>query len=230
MVVVDCVDFHCLDVRLPNKELDTSLYSHKHNGPGLKYEICHGVYSGNICWVNGPFKAGEFNDLQVAQEFGLCGILEACGEKAIADGIYKDKEFFHTPPGVRTPQSRAMNTLRARQETINARLKNNWGCFGTTWRHDHDLHELAVSAALTIMQLEFDHGISKLFKVPIKPPAQGDEKQRQQELRQHQLQRLYQEDLHPDRQQVAKAVRDRYYIKKHPERRTWKTKYKKRRK
>ena len=230
MTVVDCVDFQCLDIRLPNGELDTSLYSHKHNGPGLKYEICHGIYTGNICWVNGPFKAGEFNDLQVAKEFGLCAMLSASGEKAIADGIYKDQEFFHTPPGIRTPQSRAMNTLRARQETINARLKTNWGCFKTTWRHDHELHELAVTAALTIMQLEFDNKIKKLFKVPIKPPATGVDKERLQGLANRQVARLYQQDLDPNKQQVATAVREQFYAKKHPERRTWKSKHKKKRK
>ena len=223
---MDCVDFHCLDVRLPNGELDTSLYSHKHNGPGLKYEICHGIYSGNICWVNGPFKAGEFNDLQVAQEFGLCTMLDASGEKAIADGIYKDKDHFHTPPGVRTPQSRAMNTLRARQETINARLKNGWCCFSTTWRHDQELHELAVNAVLTMMQLEFDYKITKLFAVTVSPPATGATKQRQRELRTRQVERLKLQELDPNKDQVARSLRDRFYNKKHPERRTWKVKIK----
>jgi len=173
MTVVDTVDFHCLDWRRWNgaiKQLDKALYSHKMNGPGLRYEIAHGIYTGNICWVNGPFKAGDYNDLQIAQENGLCDVLDACKEKAIADSIYKrDQKHFYTPEGTNTPIAAAANRCRARQEYINALLKK-WGCFIQAWRHDTELHEWAIMTALTILQIRIDCRLFKLFDLKLQPP------------------------------------------------------------
>ena len=171
MTVVDTVDFHCLDKRLPNGDLDRGMYSHKMKGPGLRYEIAHGIYTGNICWINGPFHAGKYNDLTIAKRFGFCDKLDAHGERCIADSIYKD-ERFHIPTGIKTAQSGAANRLRARQEWINSRLKR-WGCLDHVWRHDERLHAYVVRACLQIMQLEIDYGQLVLFNCGIKRPRGG---------------------------------------------------------
>ena len=168
MTVVDTVDFHCLDKRLPNGDLDRGMYSHKMKGPGLRYEIAHGIYSGAICWINGPFHAGRYNDLTIARRFGFVAALDAAGERCIADSIYKD-DHFHVPTGIKTAQSGASNRLRARQEWINSRLKT-WGCLDHVWRHEERLHGYVVRALLHIMQLEIDHRQLHLFNCGIQLP------------------------------------------------------------
>jgi len=168
--VVDCTDFPIQDQKLPTGEMNPGLYSYKHNGPGLRYEICHGLYTGNICWINGPFHAGDFNDLKIAKECGLCDYLKHFSEQAIADSGYRGNECFVTKDSTRlTEQTRLCNTARGRQETINARIKT-WGCFQTTWRHDHSFHGLAVYSVVNILQLEIDHGITKLFDIHLRLP------------------------------------------------------------
>ena len=40
-------------------------YSHKFNGPGLRYEVGIAIQSGDIVWVHGPFPPGRFPDLTI---------------------------------------------------------------------------------------------------------------------------------------------------------------------
>jgi len=169
MTVVDCCDFKVLDRKLPDGSLDKGLYCHKTNGPGLRYEVCHGLYSGRICWVNGPFHCGRWNDLKIAKECGLVYMLQSTNERCIADSAYKHKSFF-TPPGRRTPQSHTMNSARARQETVFSRLKGTWGCFKTVWRHSEDLHELAFHSTINILQMLIDLGETALFRMDLLTP------------------------------------------------------------
>ena len=127
-----------------------------------------------MAWVNGPFHAGKYNDLVIAQRFGFVAKLQECGEKCVADSIYKDEDYFHLPGPVKTGQSGAMNRLRARQEYINGRLKT-WGCLGgEMWRHEQRLHAYVVRALLQIMQLEIDFGQFALFDCGIKEPQARD--------------------------------------------------------
>ena len=37
-------------------------YSHKSNGPGVRWEIASSIQHGIICWINGPFPAGAWPD------------------------------------------------------------------------------------------------------------------------------------------------------------------------
>jgi hypothetical protein len=39
-------------------------YSFKFNGPGVRYEVASNIQTGDIVWINGPFKPGKFNDIQ----------------------------------------------------------------------------------------------------------------------------------------------------------------------
>ena len=168
MTVVDTVDFPLQEICLPNGKLDETLYSYKFHGAGLRYEYCHGIYSGRLCWINGPFWPGDVNDLEIAQGFGLCQRLRDSHEMGIADGIYRDRCFF-TPPGRHSPQSQAMGALRARNETVNSRMKN-WRCLREKWRQDEDFHASVVYACMNILELEIENGFTQLFDVAVHPP------------------------------------------------------------
>ena len=37
----------------------------KFNGPALQYDIAISIQGGEICWIDGPFPAGEFSDLNI---------------------------------------------------------------------------------------------------------------------------------------------------------------------
>ena len=40
-------------------------YSHKFNGPALRYEVAVCIQTGWIVWTGGPFPAGDFPDLEI---------------------------------------------------------------------------------------------------------------------------------------------------------------------
>ena len=56
-----------------------------------------------------------------------------------------------------------MSDARARQETVNGRLKN-WGCLTQIFRHDRNKHHLVAKAALVMTQLSIANG-NPLFQV-----------------------------------------------------------------
>jgi ABC-type uncharacterized transport system YnjBCD ATPase subunit len=55
-------------------------------GSGLWYEVGLLIQKGDICWIFGPFKCGQFTDLMIFW-MGLKN-KSGRGEKAIAYGIY----------------------------------------------------------------------------------------------------------------------------------------------
>ena len=44
---------------------DPLWYSHKFNGPGVRYEVGICIQTGWIVWVHGPFPAGDFPDIKI---------------------------------------------------------------------------------------------------------------------------------------------------------------------
>ncbi len=54
------------DFRVPNHGQPFS--SHKFNGKlGLQYEICVGILTGSIHWINGPYPCGEWTNIKIFQ-------------------------------------------------------------------------------------------------------------------------------------------------------------------
>ena len=72
-------------------------YTEKHHCAGLVYEVAVSILGGDICWINGPFPAGGYNDWKIFNEFGLKSNLEI-GERVEADDGYfgGDPEFTKT--------------------------------------------------------------------------------------------------------------------------------------
>ena len=63
LITVDCADFRITEP-FP---FDPVWYSHKFNGPALRYELGVVIQTGHLAWKNWPYPAGEFNDLEIFQ-------------------------------------------------------------------------------------------------------------------------------------------------------------------
>lgn len=112
--------------------------------------LCH---NGNIVWVNGPFKCGLFPDLKIFN-LGLKNYLGK-GEKVIADLGYSSPVCV-TKRRVSINDKRLHRRLRARDETVNSRLKNFF-ILKNTFRHHHNLHAYCFHAVAQITSMMISH-------------------------------------------------------------------------
>jgi hypothetical protein len=81
-----------------SQPLNPKYFSHKLNGTGVKYEVGICILTGWICWLNGPFPAGN-PDLRISRR-GIGSYLEK-KELILADGDYRDGRIcYNTPTGL----------------------------------------------------------------------------------------------------------------------------------
>ncbi len=130
LLSVDGVDF-----KVPNH--GRAYYSHKFKGSGLYYKVGLSIQKGDICWLFGPFKFGQYTDLMIFWK-GLKNELGR-GEKVVADGIYgAEAPLKVRAPGTifSKPQNQAMEKrVLARHEHCNRRMKQ-WAILRQEFRHD----------------------------------------------------------------------------------------------
>ena len=151
---VDCVD---TIIEEPDKS-DPWWYSHKSNGPGLRYELGTSIQSGLICWVNGPWRAGLWPDETIFRR-GLYFELED-NEPVLADRGYRQTDddggelVFFTPntPGLTDAHRRAYGRVHARHEGVNGKLKK-FAVLSDRFRHDLDLHGECFFAVVALVQV-----------------------------------------------------------------------------
>lgn len=134
---------------------DPKLYSQKFNGAGVRYEVAVAIFSDHIVSVKGPFPCGRYPDLKIYKEFGLSERLLAAGERAVADGTYRHFTVSERGKG-RSSWRAYKNRFRARQETVNNRIKI-FNCFQQRWRHSHKHHGDTFRAAVFFTQLSFQY-------------------------------------------------------------------------
>lgn len=147
MVTVDGTDFRIKE-QFP---FDSRWYSHKYNGPGVRYEFAISIATGWIVRVYGPFPCGDWPDLRIARH-ELIYILEP-GEYYIADKGYRDGyNWCYSPTGDDTYADRQIAALRARHENVNRRIKE-WGAMQQKWRHPIEKHGIMLGAIANIVQL-----------------------------------------------------------------------------
>lgn len=133
---------------------DKKWHSHKFKGPGLRCEVCVCIQTGDICWINGPFKCGRWNDVMTFR--GNLKQLLAPGEMAECDGGYKADPSCRDKHVIMNPSDhRAKNNARARHENVNSDLKN-FECLCQPWRHDRHLHKFAFAAVAVLTQLSHE--------------------------------------------------------------------------
>jgi len=142
-------------------ECDKAFWSYKIRTSGLRYEVAVCILTGDIVWINGPFPAGDWNDITIFRQ-ALIHFLEAW-ERVEADAGYlgEDPENTYTPTGVRYMEpkivSRVRGRVRHRQEAVNDRLKL-FKVLGETFCHDMSLHSGCFRAVAVLTQLSFHHG------------------------------------------------------------------------
>ena len=62
-------------------------YSHKFNGPGLRYEVAISIQVGDIVWKNGPSPSRSWPNIKIFRERLIHALPQ--GEKAAADMGYR---------------------------------------------------------------------------------------------------------------------------------------------
>ncbi len=83
-ISVDGTDFRIQDI----KPFWKGWFSHKFKGAGLRYEVAVSIQCGDIVWINGPFPAGAWPDLNVFRHSLKAKLIRA-GERCEADDGYK---------------------------------------------------------------------------------------------------------------------------------------------
>ena len=128
-------------------------FSHKFQGPGLRYELGIAIQTGWICWLAGPFPPGEFNDQEIFK-LGLMNYLSP-GEKVEVDDGYRGpipirpKSDF----GGNDEWMKMKAEACARHKTVNRNLKE-FGILGSRFHHSRHKHHLVVFAVTAIRQSE----------------------------------------------------------------------------
>ena len=133
---------------------DKSLYSHKINAAGIRYDIAIDIVTGDKVYWSGGEKAGEFPDLKLARN-GILHLIDE-GEMIIADKGYNDHRYFIFPTDLRG-DNYMIKKITGRHENINARLKV-WGFLRNRFRHDFATHYSMFLAAIEIEQFKLRHG------------------------------------------------------------------------
>ena len=154
-MVVDCTDCPILEPH----PFDRGWYSHKTNGPGLRWEIGTSIQNGDICWINGPFASGAWPD-EIIFRHDLRQQLEP-NELVHADRGYRnyqgDPMQFITPNVPCTyGMLRGNQVARARHEAINGRFKR-FRILSSPFRHELHKHSTCFRAVATLVQLQLRH-------------------------------------------------------------------------
>ena len=133
---------------------DKSLFSHKLNAAGIRYDIALNIVTGDIVYWSGGEKAGEFPDIVIARN-GILHLIDE-GEMILADKGYNDKQYFIFPSDLRGDNT-VIKKITGRHENINARLKV-WGFLRNRFRHDFPTHYRMFSAIIEIEQFKLKNG------------------------------------------------------------------------
>ena len=149
-MVIDGVDF---EIQEPRKHgFNKRWFSHKHRGPGVRYELATCVNTGDIVWYNGPFPCGKFNDLRIYR-LGLKPLLMR-RERVWGDKGYRGEYSVVTPYTARNRlHKKEMGRARARHETYNSRFRR-YNALSSVYRHPLEKHYMIYGSVAVICQLE----------------------------------------------------------------------------
>ena len=157
-LTVDCTDCPVFEPY----PFNTEMFSHKMNGPGLKYEVAVCIKTGHIVWISGPFVASKADPTIFRN--GLSNII-ADDEVVEVDGVYKGCLKGKLPDqGIDSDERKQKSVARGRHEVVNGRLKQ-FGVLTIHFRHQKpnkvammDKHKCCFNAIAVITQLKFEHG------------------------------------------------------------------------
>lgn len=123
-------------------------YSHKLNGPAVRYEVGVSCASGDIIWLNGPFPAGANPDNKIFRETLKGELLP--NEMVICDNGYTDSQALTKEDAADHEQYHS--EIRARHETVNMRMKR-FRVLTSKYRHQLKKHGICVNAVAQLAQL-----------------------------------------------------------------------------
>lgn len=136
-------------------------WSHKSNGPGLKYELAISIFGGDIVAVHGPFPCAisdrECFDVMLSAKLFT-------GEKVEADSGYTGRDQIVTPKVAPSRyHQKQKSQVRGRHENVNGRIKR-FKAVSSKFRNNLEKHGDVFRAVAVIVQLSFDHGL-RLYDV-----------------------------------------------------------------
>jgi len=118
-------------------------------------------------WIQGPYPAGKYTDIKIFNNNKvLRNFLQQPNERVEADEGYRGHPDKIKCPGnnANPVENRTMQgRVRARQETLNGRLKN-WGILSQVFRHHIMMHGDVFWACAVVTQLTIQDG-EPLFEV-----------------------------------------------------------------
>ena len=157
MISVDGVDC-AIQEPYPFNE---GIFAKKLNGPGFKYEIGVCILTGDIVWVNGPFKVGRHN-VKIFLEDGLKFALSD-DEAVEVDAGYQGDDALKDPNVAQNrADQREKSVVRSPHEVINSRFKKFEVLnaislhHGETKRNLKEKHRICFDAVAVITQLRFE--------------------------------------------------------------------------
>lgn len=164
-VTVDGVHFRIEEPTSKKYKFIKGYFSHKSGSAGLDYEIAVSIFTQQVVWIRGPFKAGK-GDLDIFENEGLRDKIPD-GHYAIGDKGYRgDYDKIRTENSLDDEEVRQFKALAlARHETFNSRLKRYAIlCERFRGRNQLETHGIVFNAVAVICQLEMIHG-SPLFDI-----------------------------------------------------------------
>lgn len=168
LVSVDGTDFRICEPAIPRGQrwiiwkgkrlsFHPKWHCHKHNGPGVRYEVAVCLQTGDIVWINGPFPCGKWPDKKIFKH-KLIHKLDN-NEMIEADGTYSGMPYECRMPGDYLNEANRVAKAdgHARQETINRRFKQ-FNCLGHRYWHDLKHHSMIFKACAVCVQLSIERG------------------------------------------------------------------------
>jgi hypothetical protein len=156
-----CIDGTDIPIHEPG-DRNSIWWSHKYNGPGVRYEVATCILTGDIVWFRGPIPC-NMSDREIFDLFLSHKLIP--GEGVEADNGYTGRTQIFTPSAGKTSCARKQKSqVRGRHENVNGLFK----VFGAMkkWENpDTARHGVVARSVAVIVQLSFSVG-EKLYNVP----------------------------------------------------------------
>ena len=149
-----CVDGTDVPIYEPG-DRSSIWWSHKFNGPGIRYEVATCIRTGDIVWFRGPFPC-NMSDKAIFDLYLSTYLFP--GEGVEADSGYTGRAQIFTPGVAKDRKTlKQKSQVRGRHENVNGRLK----IFGVMkrWNNpDTAKHAVFAKCVAIIVQLSFSLG------------------------------------------------------------------------
>jgi hypothetical protein len=138
---------------------------------GLRYEIGVDILAGNIVWIEGPYAAGKYPDVEIFRR-GLAQWLDEFERVEADEGYIGEAPLKVKCPGCPsnpTNHQSLQKRVQGRHESLNGRFKN-WEILKSMYRHDIMEHGNVFRAIAAVTQISIDEG-ERLFEVEYSDPV-----------------------------------------------------------